>query len=198
MIVAATLVAMDDYNNPRTQSHAALCMVNFCESGSHDEQFMYHADNILFKLITLMSSSAIVQQSVRYCSYGGILNSLQALQGISGLARAMGERFHKYYSILMPKLMAMVTQNCGDDVVLWKLQRAVVECAGYIGINHPIIYSLFIIIGAVVPRDEFLPYAKQIIEIILLEEYESLASPMSKRMTEITSWPNVVQGNTLN
>ena len=101
-ILPALMAAMDDFNAPRVQAHAAAAVVNFSE-GAEADLMAPHLDALIAKLLTLL------QRGKRLVQEG-------ALTAIASVADSAEELFVKYYDAVMP-LLSSILLNARDKQV---------------------------------------------------------------------------------
>lgn len=116
-ILPALMAAMDDFNNPRVQAHAAAAVVNFSE-GAEADLMAPHLDTLITKLLTLLQrGKKLVQEG--------------ALTAIASVADSSEDMFVKYYDAVMP-LLSSILVNAQDKQ--HRLLRAkALECISLVG-----------------------------------------------------------------
>lgn len=101
-ILPALMAAMDDFNAPRVQAHAAAAVVNFSE-GAEADLMAPHLDTLIGKLLVLLQrGKKLVQEG--------------ALTAIASVADSSEELFVKYYDAVMP-LLSSILINASDKQV---------------------------------------------------------------------------------
>ncbi|PWA90709.1 ARM repeat superfamily protein [Artemisia annua] len=114
-VLPAIASAMDDFENPRVQAHAAIAMIKFSQDCTLDILTPY-LDGMVSKLVVLLQSGTQMVQE----------RALIALESV--VHKSSEEQFQKYYDELMPCLKAiLVNENC-------MLQAYTLECIHSVGI----------------------------------------------------------------
>lgn len=136
--VLPTLVgAMDDFQNPRVQAHAASAVLNFSENCTPDILTPY-LDGIVSKLLVLLQNGKqMVQEG--------------ALTALASVADSSQGQFQKYYDAVMPYLKAILVN--ANDKSNRMLRAKSMECIS--------------LVGMAVGKDKFRDDAKQVMEVLM-------------------------------
>eukprot|EP00878_Enallax_costatus_P012560 GHUV01013118.1.p1 GENE.GHUV01013118.1~~GHUV01013118.1.p1 ORF type:complete len:1009 (+),score=321.88 GHUV01013118.1:364-3390(+) len=116
-VLPALLAAMDDFNNPRVQAHAAATVVNFSE-GCESDLMAPHLDALIAKLLTLL------QQGKKIVQEG-------ALTALASVADCSQEQFVRYYDAVMPLLSQILNNAQNKEHRL--LRAKALECVSLVG-----------------------------------------------------------------
>ncbi|XP_055819056.1 uncharacterized protein LOC129887853 isoform X2 [Solanum dulcamara] len=138
-VLPVLAAAMDDFQNPEKQAHAASAVYNFIKKNCAPEILLPYLDRIVNKLLVLVQQDVneIVQE-----------NALIALASVADLSQ---EHFQKYYHLVMPSLKTILV-NANDEFN--RLLRAqVMECIS--------------LIMMAVGKDKFGDDAKQAMEVLM-------------------------------
>ena len=142
-IVPALLRAMED-PSPRVQAHATCAMVNFASidedpADLQAQQILQpYLDTLVGKLLQLLQSPHKMVQE----------GSLTAMASIADSAR---DAFEKYYTIVVPILMQIMTQTQGEDTKV--LRSRAVECLS--------------LVAMAVGKDRFRPDAEAVMQALM-------------------------------
>lgn len=137
MVLPALAAAMDDYQNPRVQAHAASAVLNFSENCTPDILLPY-LDGIVSKLLVLLQNGKqMVQEG--------------ALTALASVADSSQEHFEKYYDAVMPYLKAILVN--ATDKANRILRAKSMECIS--------------LVGMAVGKDKFRDDAKQVMEVLM-------------------------------
>jgi len=136
-LVPTLLAAMDDVNEARVQAHATAAVVNFSED-CEEELLAPYLDALVSKLLILL-------QSPRNIVREGALTSL------ASVADSSKEYFEKYYTVVMPILMNILTT--ANDKTLRTLRAKAIECVS--------------LVGMAVGKDRFGGDAKHVMDIFM-------------------------------
>lgn len=136
-VLPALAGAMDDYQNPRVQAHAASAVLNFSENCTPDILLPY-LDGIVSKLLVLLQNGKqMVQEG--------------ALTALASVADSSQEHFEKYYDAVMPYLKAILVN--ATDKANRMLRAKSMECIS--------------LVGMAVGKDKFRDDAKQVMEFLM-------------------------------
>ncbi|XP_064960418.1 uncharacterized protein LOC135651258 [Musa acuminata AAA Group] len=136
-VLPALATAMDDFQNPRVQAHAASAVLNFCENCTPDILTPY-LDGIVGKLLVLLQNGKqMVQEG--------------ALTALASVADSSQEHFQKYYDAVMPylKVILMNATNKSNRM----LRAKSMECIS--------------LVGMAVGKEKFRDDAKQVMEVLM-------------------------------
>ncbi|PWA44600.1 importin-5 [Artemisia annua] len=97
-VLPAIASAMDDFENPRVQAHAAIAMIKFSQDCTLDILTPY-LDGMVSKLVVLLQSGTQMVQE----------RALIALESV--VHKSSEEQFQKYYDELMPCLKAILVNE---------------------------------------------------------------------------------------
>ncbi|PIA53962.1 hypothetical protein AQUCO_00900498v1 [Aquilegia coerulea] len=136
-VLPALALAMDDFQNPRVQAHAASAVLNFSENCTPDILTPY-LDGIVSKLLVLLQNGKqMVQEG--------------ALTALASVADSSQEHFQKYYDSVMPYLKAILMN--ATDKSNRMLRAKSMECIS--------------LVGMAVGKDKFRDDAKQVMEVLM-------------------------------
>ncbi|GJZ65987.1 importin-5-like protein [Tanacetum coccineum] len=136
-VLPALASAMDDFQNPRVQAHAASAVLNFSENCTPDILTPY-LDGIVSKLLVLLQNGKqMVQEG--------------ALTALASVADSSQEQFQKYYDAVMPYLKAILIN--ANDKANRMLRAKAMECIS--------------LVGMAVGKDKFRDDAKQVMEVLM-------------------------------
>ncbi|XVF06605.1 hypothetical protein REPUB_Repub06bG0063600 [Reevesia pubescens] len=136
-VLPALAGAMDDFQNPRVQAHAASAVLNFSENCTPDILTPY-LDGIVSKLLVLLQNGKqMVQEG--------------ALTALASVADSSQEQFQKYYDVVMPYLKAILVN--ANDKSNRMLRAKAMECIS--------------LVGMAVGKDKFRDDAKQVMEVLM-------------------------------
>ncbi|KAF8395944.1 hypothetical protein HHK36_019900 [Tetracentron sinense] len=136
-VLPALAAAMDDFQNPRVQAHAASAVLNFSENCTPDILLAY-LDGIVSKLLVLLQNGKqMVQEG--------------ALTALASVADSSQEHFQKYYDAVMPYLKAILVN--ATDKSNRMLRAKSMECIS--------------LVGMAVGKDKFRDDAKQVMEVLM-------------------------------
>ncbi|PWA98001.1 importin-5 [Artemisia annua] len=136
-VLPALASAMDDFQNPRVQAHAASAVLNFSENCTPDILTPY-LDGIVSKLLVLLQNGKqMVQEG--------------ALTALASVADSSQEQFQKYYDAVMPYLKAILVN--ANDKANRMLRAKAMECIS--------------LVGMAVGKDKFRDDAKQVMEVLM-------------------------------
>ncbi|KAJ0941466.1 putative TOG domain, importin beta family [Helianthus annuus] len=136
-VLPALATAMDDFNNPRVQAHAASAVLNFSENCTPDILTPY-LDGIVSKLLVLLQNGKqMVQEG--------------ALTALASVADSSQEHFQKYYDAVMPYLKAILVN--ANDKANRMLRAKAMECIS--------------LVGMAVGKEKFRDDAKQVMEVLM-------------------------------
>ncbi|KAK3026369.1 hypothetical protein RJ639_040458 [Escallonia herrerae] len=136
-VLPALAAAMDDFQNPRVQAHAASAVLNFSENCTPDILTPY-LDGVVSKLLVLLQNGKqMVQEG--------------ALTALASVADSSQEHFQKYYDAVMPYLKAILVN--ANDKSNRMLRAKAMECIS--------------LVGMAVGKDKFRDDAKQVMEVLM-------------------------------
>ncbi|KAJ8574038.1 hypothetical protein K7X08_010549 [Anisodus acutangulus] len=136
-VLPALATAMDDFQNPRVQAHAASAVVNFSENCT-PEILTPYLDGIVGKLLVLLQNGKqMVQEG--------------ALTALASVADSSQEHFQKYYDTVMPYLKTILVN--ANDKSNRMLRAKAMECIS--------------LVGMAVGKDKFRDDAKQVMEVLM-------------------------------
>lgn len=136
-VLPALASAMDDFQNPRVQAHAASAVLNFTENCT-PETLSPYLDGIVSKLLVLLQNGKqMVQEG--------------ALTALASVADSSQEHFQKYYDAVMPYLKAILMN--ATDKSNRMLRAKSMECIS--------------LVGMAVGKDKFRDDAKQVMEVLM-------------------------------
>ncbi|KAH9728480.1 TOG domain-containing protein [Citrus sinensis] len=136
-LLPALVGAMDDFQNPRVQAHAASAVLNFSENCTPDILTPY-LDGIVSKLLVLLQNGKqMVQEG--------------ALTALASVADSSQGQFQKYYDAVMPYLKAILVN--ANDKSNRMLRAKSMECLS--------------LVGMAVGKDKFRDDAKQVMEVLM-------------------------------
>ncbi|KAE8649420.1 hypothetical protein Csa_021659 [Cucumis sativus] len=136
-VLPALATAMDDFQNPRVQAHAASAVLNFSENCTPDILTPY-LDGIVGKLLLLLQNGKqMVQEG--------------ALTALASVADSSQEYFQKYYDAVMPYLKAILVN--ATDKTKRMLRAKSMECIS--------------LVGMAVGKEKFRDDAKQVMEVLM-------------------------------
>lgn len=136
-VLPALAGAMDDFQNPRVQAHAASAVLNFSENCTPDILTPY-LDGIVSKLLVLLQNGKqMVQEG--------------ALTALASVADSSQERFQKYYDAVMPYLKAILMN--ANDKSNRMLRAKSMECIS--------------LVLMAVGKDKFKDDAKQVMDVLM-------------------------------
>ncbi|KAB1996639.1 hypothetical protein ES319_D13G244900v1 [Gossypium barbadense] len=116
-VLPALAAAMDDFQNPRVQAHAASAVLNFSENCT-PEILTPYLDGIVSKLLVLLQNGKqMVQEG--------------ALTALASVADSSQEPFQKYYDAVMPYLKALLVN--ATDKSNRMLRAKSMECISIVG-----------------------------------------------------------------
>ncbi|KAK9272999.1 hypothetical protein L1049_017806 [Liquidambar formosana] len=136
-VLPALAAAMDDFQNPRVQAHAASAVLNFSENCTPDILTPY-LDGIVSKLLVLLQNGKqMVQEG--------------ALTALASVADSSQGHFQKYYDAVMPYLKAILVN--ATDKSNRMLRAKAMECIS--------------LVGMAVGKEKFRDDAKQVMEVLM-------------------------------
>ncbi|KAG6436492.1 hypothetical protein SASPL_101393 [Salvia splendens] len=136
-VLPALAAAMDDFQNPRVQAHAASAVLNFSENCT-PEILTPYLDGIVHKLLLLLQNSKqMVQEG--------------ALTALASVADSSQEHFQKYYDAVMPYLK-VILENATDKSNRM-LRAKAMECIS--------------LVGMAVGKEKFKEDAKQVMGVLM-------------------------------
>ncbi|KAE8677193.1 Calcium ion binding [Hibiscus syriacus] len=136
-VLPALAAAMDDFQNPRVQAHAASAVLNFSENCT-PEILTSYLDGIVNKLLVLLQNGKqMVQEG--------------ALTALASVADSSQEHFQKYYDAVMPYLKAILVN--ATDKSNRMLRAKSMECIS--------------LVGMAVGKEKFRNDAKEVMEVLM-------------------------------
>ncbi|WMV56475.1 hypothetical protein MTR67_049860 [Solanum verrucosum] len=136
-VLPALATAMDDFQSPRVQAHAASAVLNFSENCT-PEILTPYLDGIVSKLLVLLQNGKqMVQEG--------------ALTALASVADSSQEHFQKYYDAVMPYLKTILVN--ATDKSNRMLRAKAMECIS--------------LVGMAVGKDKFRDDAKQVMEVLM-------------------------------
>ncbi|KAI5675094.1 hypothetical protein M9H77_06044 [Catharanthus roseus] len=136
-VLPALAHAMDDFQNPRVQAHAASAVLNFSENCT-PEILTPYLDGIVSKLLVLLQNGKqMVQEG--------------ALTALASVADSSQEQFQKYYDAVMPYLKTILVN--ATDKSNRMLRAKAMECIS--------------LVGMAVGKEKFRDDAKQVMEVLM-------------------------------
>ncbi|KAG0492708.1 hypothetical protein HPP92_006106 [Vanilla planifolia] len=136
-VLPALALAMDDFQNPRVQAHAASAVLNFTENCT-PETLIPYLDGIVSKLLVLLQNGKqMVQEG--------------ALTALASVADSSQEHFQKYYDAVMPYLKVILVNATDKSNRI--LRAKSMECIS--------------LVGMAVGKDKFRDDAKQVMEVLM-------------------------------
>ncbi|CAN8252385.1 unnamed protein product [Cochlearia groenlandica] len=157
IVLPALAAAMDDFQNPRVQAHAASAVVNFSENCT-PEILTAYLDGIVSKLLVLLQNGKqMVQEG--------------ALTALASVADSSQEYFQNYYDAVMPYLKTILMNS--TDKSKRMLCAKSMECISFVGMA--------------VGKDRFRDDARQVMEVLMsLQGSEMEADdPITSYMLEV-------------
>ncbi|KAJ9541237.1 hypothetical protein OSB04_027743 [Centaurea solstitialis] len=137
LVLPALASAMDDFQNPRVQAHAASAVLNFSENCT-PELLKPYLDGIVGKLLILLQNAKqMVQEG--------------ALTALASVADSSQEHFQKYYDAVMPYLKTILVN--ASDKANRMLRAKSMECIS--------------LVGMAVGKDKFKDDAKQVMDVLV-------------------------------
>ncbi|KAJ9179894.1 hypothetical protein P3X46_008207 [Hevea brasiliensis] len=136
-VLPALAGAMDDFQNPRVQAHAASAVLNFSENCTADILAPY-LDGIVSKLLVLLQTGKRMAQE-------------GALTALASVADSSQDQFQKYYDAVMPYLKAILVN--ANDKSNRMLRAKAMECIS--------------LVGMAVGRDKFRDDARQVMNVLM-------------------------------
>ncbi|KAH0707960.1 hypothetical protein KY290_011992 [Solanum tuberosum] len=136
-VLPALATAMDNFQSPRVQAHAASAVLNFSENCT-PEILTPYLDGIVSKLLVLLQNGKqMVQEG--------------ALTALASVADSSQEHFQKYYDAVMPYLKTILVN--ATDKSNRMLRAKAMECIS--------------LVGMAVGKDKFRDDAKQVMEVLM-------------------------------
>ncbi|KAL2633872.1 hypothetical protein R1flu_005351 [Riccia fluitans] len=136
-VLPALVGAMDDFQNPRVQAHAAAAILNFSESCT-PEILTPYLDGVITKLLVLLQNGKRMVQEGALTALASVADSAQAL-------------FQKYYDTVMPYLKTILIN--ANDKANRMLRAKSMECIS--------------LVGMAVGKEKFRDDAKQVMEVLM-------------------------------
>ena len=130
-IVGSLLQIMEDVANPRVRSHAAACVVNFCDKDCIlEEHVVKYAASILASLYKMLSDPQSTRRVVE-----------EAITGIAAMADAVPKaEFVKYYETVFTTLCQILQRSLpahdGKSLLVPKTVECLSHVAGAVGLSN--------------------------------------------------------------
>uniref|UniRef100_A0A7N0ZTG6 Importin N-terminal domain-containing protein n=1 Tax=Kalanchoe fedtschenkoi TaxID=63787 RepID=A0A7N0ZTG6_KALFE len=137
LVLPALGRAMEDFQNPRVQAHAASAVLNFSENCTPDILTPYLDDIVAKLLVLLQNGKQMVQEG--------------ALTALASVADSSQEHFQKYYEAVIPYLKTILLN--ANDKSMRMLRAKSMECIS--------------LVGMAVGKEKFRDDAKQVMEILV-------------------------------
>ncbi|CAA7399284.1 unnamed protein product [Spirodela intermedia] len=136
-VLPALASAMDDFQNPRVQAHAASAVLNFTENCT-PEILTPYLDGLVGKLLVLLQNGKQMVQEA-------------ALTALASVADSSQEHFQKYYDAVMPYLKSILMT--ATDKPKRMLRAKSMECIS--------------LVGMAVGKEKFRDDAKQVMDVLM-------------------------------
>lgn len=136
-VLPALASAMDDFQNPRVQAHAASAVLNFTENCTPEILIPYLDGLVLKLLVILQNGKPMVQEG--------------ALTALASVADSSQDHFQKYYDAVMPYLKVILMN--ATDKSNRMLRAKSMECIS--------------LVGMAVGKEKFRDDAKQVMEVLM-------------------------------
>lgn len=157
-VLPALAAAMDDFQNPRVQAHAASAVLNFSENCTPDILTPY-LDGVVSKLLVLLQNGKqMVQEG--------------ALTALASVADSSQEHFQKYYDAVMPYLKTILVN--ATDKKNRMLRAKAMECIS--------------LVGMAVGKDKFREDAKQVMEVLMSLQGSSMETDDPTTSYMLQAW----------
>ncbi|XP_019155502.1 PREDICTED: importin-5-like [Ipomoea nil] len=157
-VLPALAAAMDDFQNPRVQAHAASAVLNFSENCT-PEILTPYLDGIVSKLLVLLQNGKqMVQEG--------------ALTALASVADSSQEQFQKYYDAVMPYLKTILVN--ATDKANRMLRAKAMECIS--------------LVGMAVGKEKFRDDAKQVMEVLMSLQGSQLDSDDPTTSYMLQAW----------
>ncbi|XP_057437723.1 uncharacterized protein LOC130729888 [Lotus japonicus] len=158
LVLPALAGAMDDFQNPRVQAHAASAVLNFTENCTPDILTPY-LDGIVSKLLVLLQNGKqMVQEG--------------ALTALASVADSSQEQFQKYYDAVMPYLKAILMN--ANDKTNRMLRAKAMECIS--------------LVGMAVGKEKFRDDAKQVMDVLMSLQQSQLEADDPTASYMLQAW----------
>ncbi|RYR53963.1 hypothetical protein S245_020863 [Arachis hypogaea] len=156
LVLPALAGAMDDFQNPRVQAHAASAVLNFTENCT-PEILTPYLDGIVSKLLVLLQNGKQMVQEA-------------ALTALASVADSSQEQFQKYYDAVIPYLKAILMN--ANDKSNRMLRAKAMECIS--------------LVGMAVGKEKFRDDAKQVMDVLMSLQQSQLEAddPTSSYMLQ--------------
>lgn len=170
-VIPELLINLDDYANPRVQSHAGAALVNFFENFS-PKLVIHYLDPVAAKLHEILTA-----KMKELSEKGTKLVLEQIVVTLASLADASQENFIKYYDLFVPSLKLIIANALQDNLKI--LRGKAIECVS--------------LIGLAVGRDKFCNDATDIMNLLLRQQtgQEPLADDDPQLAYMISSWARI-------
>ncbi|KAF5760726.1 putative armadillo-like helical, importin beta family [Helianthus annuus] len=149
LVLPALASAMDDFNNPRVQAHAASVVLNFSENCT-SELLKPYLDGLVGKLLVLLQNPKQMVQEGALTALASVADSSQIFIA-SHTVSVWQERFQKYYDAVMPYLKTILVN--ATDKTNRMLRAKSMECIS--------------LVGMAVGKDKFKDDAKQVMDVLM-------------------------------
>ncbi|CAL0323404.1 unnamed protein product [Lupinus luteus] len=157
-VLPALAGAVDDFQNPRVQAHAASAMLNFTENCTPDILTPY-LDGLVSKLLVLLQNGKQMVQEA-------------ALTALASIADSSQEQFQKYYDAVIPFLKAILMN--ANDKSNRMLRAKAMECIS--------------LVGMAVGKEKFKDDAKQVMEVLMSLHQSQLESDDPTASYMLQAW----------
>ncbi|PNT46895.1 hypothetical protein POPTR_003G220100v4 [Populus trichocarpa] len=157
-VLPALAAAMDDFQNPRVQAHAASAVLNFSENCT-PEILTPYLDGVVSKLLVLLQNGKqMVQEG--------------ALTALASVADSSQEHFQKYYDAVMPYLKTILVN--ANDKANRMLRAKSMECIS--------------LVGMAVGKEKFRDDAKQVMDVLLSLQVSQMESDDPTTSYMLQAW----------
>ncbi|KAJ6325862.1 hypothetical protein OIU76_003295 [Salix suchowensis] len=157
-VLPALAAAMDDFQNPRVQAHAASAVLNFSENCT-PEILTPYLDGVVSKLLVLLQNGKqMVQEG--------------ALTALASVADSSQEHFQKYYDAVMPYLKTILVN--ANDKANRMLRAKSMECIS--------------LVGMAVGKEKFRDDAKQVMDVLMSLQVSQMESDDPTTSYMLQAW----------
>ncbi|KAJ6430753.1 hypothetical protein OIU84_018296 [Salix udensis] len=157
-VLPALAAAMDDFQNPRVQAHAASAVLNFSENCT-PEILTPYLDGVVGKLLVLLQNGKqMVQEG--------------ALTALASVADSSQEHFQKYYDAVMPYLKTILVN--ANDKANRMLRAKSMECIS--------------LVGMAVGKEKFRDDAKQVMDVLMSLQVSQMESDDPTTSYMLQAW----------
>ncbi|XP_078437509.1 ARM repeat superfamily protein [Wolffia australiana] len=157
-VLPALASAMDDFQNPRVQAHAASAVLNFTENCS-PEILTPYLDGLVGKLLVLLQNGKQMVQEA-------------ALTALASVADSSQEHFQKYYDAVMPYLKSILMN--ATDKPKRMLRAKSMECIS--------------LVGMAVGKEKFRDDAKQVMDVLMTLQVSQLETDDPTTSYMLQAW----------